>query len=228
VRNRRNVKEGTETSYTHRISRGKNISEATPKLQRIDARKLLEVFDSKPHDTNARENENTELGTAIRQPGITLPLLLEEREENAKSPLVKVDPFAQIPRLPESPTTGALGRKHNSRQPHPKIKSRNAFVNTLPQPETGIRKEARNRVSRAKERSVSPVEETRTQKPVEEHETRTIKAHQKQNKNIDLTAVRHLLLEGLVGSLLLARGPPCCIARGPIKAGVVLSFSSDP
>jgi hypothetical protein len=54
----------------------------------------------------------------------------------------------------------------------------------------------------------------------------------KQTK-FDLTAVRHLLLEGLVRSLLPVRGAttresPCCIARGPIKAGVVLSFSSDP
>jgi hypothetical protein len=50
------------------------------------------------------------------------------------------------------------------------MKAFNAVVDTLSQPETGSRKEAQNRVSRAKERSVSPVEETRTQKPVEEHE----------------------------------------------------------
>jgi hypothetical protein len=56
---------------------------------------------------------------------------------------------------------------------------------------------------------------------------------QKQNKKIDLTAVRHLLLEGLVRSLLPNRGglqleSHQVVARGPMKAGVVLSFSSDP
>ena len=141
----------------------------------------------------------------------------------------------KIPLLPDSPTTGALGRKHISRQPHPIIKSFNEFVDTLPQPETGSRKEARNRVSRAKERSLSPVEETRTQKPVEEHEPQK-QEPQKSIKNktkIDLAAVRHLLLEGLVRSLLPNRGglqleSHQVVARGPMKAGVVLSFSSDP